>query len=60
MKQRKIKAIPLVEEYQIEFETRDGVQSAYFLGTKLDAKKHFEKMNRPEEPLAILKIEKVS
>lgn len=59
MKQRKIKAIPLVEEYQIEFETRDGIQSAYFLGTKEDARKHFKKMNKPTEPLRLLKIDKV-
>lgn len=57
---KKIKPIPLAVEFQIEFETNDGVNIAYFLGkNKKEAKEHFNQMNKKGEPLKVLKVSKV-
>ena len=57
---KKIKAIPLAAEFRIEFETKDGVDIAYFLGkNKKEAKEHFTRMNKKDEPLKVLKVSKV-
>jgi len=57
---KKIKAIPLAAEFRIEFETKNGVDIAYFLGkNEKEARKHFERMNKDTEPLKVLKVSKV-
>jgi len=52
--------ILLGETYRVKFNTKDGENSALFIGTKEEARTHFEKMNKKREPLKILNIEDVS
>jgi len=46
-------------QYQIEFKTNEGLCSATFMGSRKDARKHFESMSTLVEPLEIIKIKKV-
>jgi len=50
----------LGETFRIEFKTKDGINSAIFIGSKDEARIHFEKMNKKREPLKILNIESIS
>jgi hypothetical protein len=56
MKPKKQIVTHLVEEYQIEIQTKFGRSIVVFKGNKNDIEPHFNKMNTIQEPLKIIKI----
>ena len=56
LKNTSVPDLPLEGSLRIEFETKEGIDSAIFVGTPEEAEIHFSRMNTEKEPLTILNI----